>query len=93
MSLLILIQTDWHSDSVFLKEFMEKSFFLKKIVSRWQKDNRKNLSGLFVLYLTLKAPITAAADYKFRYTFPNFWQKYGMVLHENRLPADDSHEI
>ena len=75
------------------KRIYGKRLFLKKIVSRWQKDNRKNLSGLIVLYLTLKAPITTAADYKFRYTFPNFWQKYGMVLHENPLPADDSHEI
>ena len=27
---LILIQTDWHFNSVFLKEFIEKSYFKKK---------------------------------------------------------------
>ena len=47
--------------------------------------------------LTLKAPITTAADDKFSDLFPNFRQKLGMILHENRLlarlPADDSHEI
>ena len=29
-SILILIQKDWHSNSVFLKEFIEKSNFYKK---------------------------------------------------------------
>ena len=43
--------------------------------------------------LTLKATITTAADDKFCNIFPNLRQKYGMILHENRLPADDSHEI
>ena len=43
--------------------------------------------------LTLKAPITTAADDKFCDIFPNFRQKKGMIFHENRLPADDSHEI
>ena len=38
---------------------------------------------------TLKAPITTAA---FSDIFPSFRQKLG-ILHENRLPADDSHEI
>ena len=42
--------------------------------------------------LTLKAPITTAADDKF-YIFLNFQQKQGIILHENRLSADDSHEI
>ena len=42
--------------------------------------------------LTLKVPITAADD-KFCDIFPNFRQKLGMIIHENRLPADDSHEI
>ena len=32
-----------------------------------------------------------AADDKFCNIFPNFRQKEGMILHENRLP-DDSHE-
>ena len=43
--------------------------------------------------LTLKASITTAADDKFCDIFPNFRKKLGMILHENRLPADDSHEI
>ena len=43
--------------------------------------------------LILKAPITTAADDKFCDIFPNFRQNQGMILHENRLPADDSHEI
>ena len=43
-------------------------------------------------FLTLKAPITTAADHIFCDIFPNFRQKLGMILHENRLPADDSHE-
>ena len=34
-----------------------------------------------------------AADDKFCGIFSNFRQKYGMIVHENRLPADDSHEI
>ena len=48
--------------------------------------------GMNVL-LTLKAPITTAADDKFWDIFANFRQKLGMILYENRLPADDSHEI
>ena len=42
--------------------------------------------------LTLKAPITTAADEKFCDIFSNF-KKKGMIFHENCLPADDSHEI
>ena len=42
--------------------------------------------------LTLKAPITTAADDKFCNIFSNFGQKKS-ILHENRLPEDDSHEI
>ena len=38
--------------------------------------------------LTLKTPITTAADDKFWDIFPNFRQKYGMTIHENRLPAE-----
>ena len=33
-----------------------------------------------------------AADDKFCDVFPNFRQKKG-ILHEDRLPADDPHEI
>ena len=44
-------------------------------------------------WLTLKAPITTAADDKFCKIFPNFQNKKGMIFLENRLPADDSHEI
>ena len=43
--------------------------------------------------LTLKVPIMTVADDKFCDTFPNFRQNSGIILHENRLPADDSHEI
>ena len=42
--------------------------------------------------LTLKASMTTAADGKFCDIFSNF-QKKGMICHENRLLADDSHEI
>ena len=43
---------------------------------------------------SLKAPITPAADDKFCDIFPNFRKKKEvMIFHENRLPADDSHEI
>ena len=48
MLILILIQTDWHSNSVFLKEFIEKSYFKKK-VSRRQKVYRKKIF-LVLLY-------------------------------------------
>ena len=34
-----------------------------------------------------------AADDKFCNIFPNFRKIQGMIFHENRLPADDSHEI
>ena len=43
--------------------------------------------------LTLEAPITTAAEDKFRDIFPNFQKKEGMIFHENSLPVDDSHEI
>ena len=43
--------------------------------------------------LTLKVPITTAADDKFSDIFLNFQKKEGMIFHENRLPADDSHQI
>ena len=43
--------------------------------------------------LTLKAPITTAADDKFCSIFPIFLKKQGVILHENCLPADNSHEI
>ena len=42
--------------------------------------------------LTLKVSIMTAADDKISDIFPNFQQK-SMILHENRLPADDSHAI
>ena len=43
--------------------------------------------------LTLKAPIRTAADDKFVDIFPNFRKKLAMIFLENRLPADNSHEI
>ena len=43
--------------------------------------------------LTLKAPITTAADNRICDIFPNFRQNKGMILNKNRLLEDDSHEI
>ena len=48
------------------------------------------LSALAGKELTLKTPVTTAADDKFCNIFPHFRQKEGMKLHENRLPAEDS---
>ena len=67
---------------------------LKRIVSTSTKTMDKNkFHKKCSLILTLKAPITTAADDKFCDIFPNFRRKYGMILHENRLPTDDSHKI
>ena len=49
MSILILIQKDWHSNSVFQKEFIEKSYFLKKSQQTTKKFIEKDLSGSIVL--------------------------------------------
>ena len=49
--------------------------------------------GMQTAFLTLKAPITTAVDDKFCDVFFNFRKKQDMIFHENRLPADDSHEI
>ena len=43
--------------------------------------------------LTLKAPITTLADDEFCNIFPNFQKIQRMILHKNRLTAEDSHEI
>ena len=43
--------------------------------------------------LTLKAPITTAADDKFCDIFPSFQQKEGMIFHENRLLLEDFHKL
>ena len=44
--------------------------------------------------LTLKAPTIIAADDNFKFCwFFKKKKKYGMLLHEDRLLADDSHEI
>ena len=45
------------------------------------------------LKLTLKAPVTTAADDKFCDIFSISKKKSGMVFQENRLSDDDSHEI
>ena len=50
---------------VFLKEFFEKVYFEKKSQLMTKKHAK----------LTLKAPITTAADEKFWDIFPNFQQK------------------
>ena len=65
----------------------ERFFFEKlilKIISRQQKI-MKNFPACNDL--TLKAPITTAADDKICDIFSN------LTFHENRLLADDSHEI
>ena len=62
-------------------------------------DSRRVLAK--VCALTLKAPITTAADDNFHDIFPNFppppqkkkIYNEGMIFQENRLPAHDSHEI
>ena len=46
-----------------------------------------------MLILTLKAPITTAADDNPCDIFPTFCKKKGMISHENCLLADNSHEI
>ena len=48
---------------------------------------------IYGLPLTPKAPIITVADDKFCDIFSNFRKKQGMILHESRLPADNSHEI
>ena len=55
----------------------------------------QNLSSAAVVItaLTFKAPITTAADDKFCDIFTNYQQKEGIILHENRLLADDCQEI
>ena len=55
--------------------------------------DRKNRLLAQNCVLTLKVPITTAADSKFPNFFPNFRKIEGMIFHENRLPADNSHEI
>ena len=54
-----------------------------------------NNSGIFtaVAILTLKAPITTAADDSQKYFFFIFQRKQVLAFHVNRLPADDSHEM
>ena len=60
----------------------------------YSKQNILTGQGLNIeINLTLKAPITPAADNKFCDIFPNFQKKLGMLFHENRLLADDSHPI
>ena len=50
MSILILIQKDWHSNSVFLKEFIEKSnLYKKKSQQMTKKFKEKYLSNSIVL--------------------------------------------
>ena len=61
------------------------------IGTSWQ--NCTHIVSFIDRTLTLQAPIKTAADDKFWDIFTNFRKKYGMIFHENRLPADDSHEI
>ena len=78
-----------------LEGFLVSSLCLRILLTITDYVTQEVLWGFSsVLYLALEAPITTAADdnYKFCNIFPNF-QKKGMIFHENRLPADDSHEI
>ena len=59
------------------------------LIINWNILLQTIISGM----LSLKAPITTAADNKFFNVFPKFKKKLGMIFHENLLPADDSHEI
>ena len=62
----------------------------------WNQETEEKINSMPPLgenMLTLKAPITTAADNKFCNIFPNFRQKSGMILHENCLPADNSDVI
>ena len=52
-----------------------------------------SLLRLYELFLTLKAPMTTAADNKFCEIILNFEKEKGMIFNENCLPADNSHEI
>ena len=58
-----------------------------------QRSSADDTCRQMVKGLTLKVLIMTAADDKICDIFPNFRQKWGMILHENRLPADDSCEI
>ena len=49
MSILILIQKDWHSNSAFLEEFIEKSNLKKKSQQTTKKFIDKDHSGSIVL--------------------------------------------
>ena len=69
-----------------LHSLLEPKFWLSKYYTCFGKLT-------LISYLTIKAPIATAVDDKFWDIFPNFRQKQGMILHENRLPAEDSHKI
>ena len=73
--------------------FAEHQFGLSRSVSENAHNSLFGSHFAYLSFLTLKAPITTAADDKFCDIFPDLRYIYGMILHENRLPADDSHEI
>ena len=79
-----------HSVCFLDKNSFQRNLILVEIINRQYFEDKKYWQNK---QLTLKAPITTAADDKFCNIFPNFRKKYSMTSHENRLPADDSHEI
>ena len=77
-----------------LWEMYEKVLLsIKNICLKWCIRKSKLFYAQNMQCLTLKVPITTAADDKYCDIFSNFRKKYGMIFHENCLPADDSHEI
>ena len=83
----------WNAHNLGKKSFQ----YHKSLVRKKMKLKSGHLELRFSVYtlwdiLTLKEPITTAADDKFCDVFPNFRQKEGMIFHENCLSAEDSHE-
>ena len=71
---------------------ISKSFHVVKSELNSKSDEKLFIFKICTPGLTLKAPITTAADDKFCKIF-TYFQKKGMTFHENCLPADNSHEI
>ena len=63
----------------------------------WGKGLRSNLIRAYTVvlksYIAYASLSNDLAPLKICNIFPNFLTERGMIIHENRLPADDSHEI
>ena len=57
MLILILIQTDWHSNSVFLKEFIEKSYLKKKKSADDKKFIEKRFFWFYCIVFEFKVQL------------------------------------